>query len=112
MAGHDINYLAVSGVLDVLARRNAPPTPPANLLADFASGGLLAAFGVLLALLRRTSTGKGAIIDAAMTDGSAYLASFIFRMKQAGLWNAPTGENLLDSGAPFYGPPLPSPLTR
>lgn len=100
-AGHDINYLAVSGVLSLLGRADAPPTPPVNLLADFAGGGLVCVLGVLLALLERARSGRGQVVDAAMVDGAAYLAAFVAANRDA-LWGAPRGHNLLDSGAPFY----------
>lgn len=102
VAGHDINYLAISGVLGELGRANSPPTPPGNLLADFAAGGLLCAFGILLSLFERERSGKGQVIDSAMQDGALYLASFIFHGKASPLWNKPRGFNPLDSGAPFY----------
>jgi len=102
MAGHDINYLAISGVLGELGRVNSPPTPPGNLLADFAGGGLMCAFGIILCLFERERSGKGQVIDCAMQDGALYLASFIFNSKLTPFWNKPRGENILDSGAPFY----------
>lgn len=100
--GHDINYAAVSGVLSVLGRAGAPPTPPANLLADFAGGGLTCAMGIILALLARERTGEGQEIEAAMVDGSLYVASFIQQLLGTPLWQAGRGENQLDSGAPSY----------
>ncbi|KAF6028965.1 AMACR [Bugula neritina] len=106
MAGHDINYIATSGVLSRFGRRDAKPTPPVNLMADFAGGGLMCAVGILLALLERTTSGKGQVIDCNMVQGSAYVSSFLWSSLGAtygeGLWGKPRGENLLDSGAPFY----------
>jgi alpha-methylacyl-CoA racemase len=105
MAGHDINYLAVSGVLSLLGRTRAPPTPPQNLLADFAGGGATLVQGILLALVSRVSTGKGQVVEASMVDGAGYLASFSRFMvagRVPGLGDRPRGENLLDSGCPYY----------
>jgi len=101
MAGHDINYLAIAGVLGVLGRVNDPPTPPGNLLADFAGGGLMCALGIMLALFDRERSGKGQVVDSAMQDGALYLATFIYNSKLT-IWNKPRGTNILDSGAPFY----------
>lgn len=104
MAGHDINYLSISGVLSLLGRKNAPPTPPANLLGDFAGGGAMLVLGILLALLERERTGKGQVVEANMVDGAGYLASFARLAKASGTptWDRPRGENLLDSGCPYY----------
>ncbi|KAL2170972.1 hypothetical protein VTG60DRAFT_4234 [Thermothelomyces hinnuleus] len=102
MAGHDINYLAVSGVLALLGRRGAPPTPPANLLGDFAGGGAMLVQAVLMALLARERTGRGQVVEANMVDGASYLASFARFARRTPLWDRPRGENLLDSGCPFY----------
>ncbi|KAL2118317.1 hypothetical protein VTJ04DRAFT_7977 [Mycothermus thermophilus] len=104
MAGHDINYLAVSGVLGLLGRKDQPPTPPANLLGDFAGGGAMLVLGVLAALVVRERTGKGQVVEANMVDGAAYLASFV-RLgigAKSPAWDQPRGENLLDSGCPYY----------
>lgn len=102
MAGHDINYLAVSGVLSQLGRRDGPPYPPANILADFAGGGLMCALGIIMALLSRTETGKGQIVESNMVDGAAYLATFLRYGLKTATWNNPRGGNLLDGGCPFY----------
>ncbi|XP_015265809.1 PREDICTED: alpha-methylacyl-CoA racemase [Gekko japonicus] len=102
MAGHDINYLAVSGVLSRLGRKDENPYAPVNLLADFAGGGVMCALGIIIALYERTKSGKGQVIDASMVEGAAYLSSFLWKSQNLGLWNRPRGENLLDSGAPFY----------
>ncbi|KAK3684818.1 CoA-transferase family III domain-containing protein [Podospora appendiculata] len=102
MAGHDINYLAVSGALALLGRKGAPPTPPANLLADFAGGGAMLVHGILLALLARGVDGKGQVVEASMVDGAAYLATFARFALQTPAWDRPRGENLLDSGCPYY----------
>ncbi|CAN0337864.1 unnamed protein product [Bubo scandiacus] len=100
-AGHDINYLALSGVLSKMGRKGENPYAPLNLLADFAGGGVMCAFGIVTALYERTRSGKGQIIDASMVEGVAYLSSFLWKSQSLGLWNRPRGENLLDSGAPF-----------
>ncbi|MDH3471206.1 MAG: CoA transferase [Acidimicrobiia bacterium] len=101
-AGHDINYIAVSGVLSALGRADQPPTPPMNLVGDFGGGGMLLAFGVLAALLEAGRSGEGQVVDAAMVEGSALLASMQFGMLAEGTWSDVRGSNLLDTGAPFY----------
>ncbi|XP_057216151.1 alpha-methylacyl-CoA racemase isoform X2 [Triplophysa rosa] len=101
-AGHDINYLAMSGLLSMLGRSSEKPHAPMNLMADFAGGGLMCAFGIVLALLERSRSGQGQIIDVSMVEGAAYVGSFMWKSRSIGLWNHPRGENLLDGGAPFY----------
>ena len=102
MAGHDINYLAVSGVLSQLGRAGEAPYAPANILADFAGGGLSCAFGIIMALLERERTGRGQIVESNMVDGAAYLASMMRFGTKTSLWNMPRGKNLLDGGCPYY----------
>lgn len=102
MAGHDINYIAISGTLHCFARKGERPLPPVNLLGDFAGGGMLCALGVVLALFERSRSGQGQVIDSAMVDGAANLAAFLFGFRAAGLWSDEAGTNLLDTGAPFY----------
>ncbi|XP_076742731.1 alpha-methylacyl-CoA racemase isoform X2 [Maylandia zebra] len=102
VAGHDINYTAMSGLLSRLGRSGEKPYAPLNLLADFGGGGLTCALGIVLALLERTKSGKGQIIDASMVEGAAYMGSFLWKSRSIGLWNRSRGENMLDSGAPFY----------
>uniref|UniRef100_A0A8C3YAS8 Alpha-methylacyl-CoA racemase n=1 Tax=Catagonus wagneri TaxID=51154 RepID=A0A8C3YAS8_9CETA len=102
VAGHDINYLALSGVLSRIGRSDENPNAPLNLLADFGGGGLMCALGIVMALFERTCSGKGQVIDANMVEGTAYLSSFLWSTQQTGLWERPRGQNLLDGGAPFY----------
>lgn len=101
-AGHDLTYLALSGVLAHIGRVDQPPTPPLNLVADFGGGGMLLAMGVLAALVERGSSGRGQVVDAAMVDGAALLMAPLFGAWASGFWSADRGTNLLDSGAPFY----------
>lgn len=101
-AGHDINYIALSGVLAHIGRAGQPPTPPINLIGDFGGGGLLLAFGMVCALLERVRSGKGQVVDAAMVDGAAALMTIFHGAQQSGFWKDAAGTNLLDSGAPFY----------
>ena len=103
MAGHDINYLAVSGVLSMLGAKDTPPLPPGNVLADFAGGGHVAFTGVLLALIHRGVSGKGQVVEANMADGVNYLGTFPRVLTRAPMWSAPRGTNTLDGGAPYYG---------
>ena len=102
-AGHDINYISLSGVLHAIGEAGSRPTPPLNLVGDFGGGGMLLAFGIVAALYERGVSGKGQVIDAAMTDGSALLANSIFGLMGQGVWNQNRGSNLLDGGAHFYG---------
>ncbi|UNI18995.1 Alpha-methylacyl-CoA racemase [Purpureocillium takamizusanense] len=102
MAGHDINYLAVSGALSLLGRDAEIPHPPVNLLADFAGGGATLFQGVLLALLSRASTGRGQVVEANMVDGASYLATFPRFMLKTPLGALGRGRNLLDGGCPYY----------
>jgi alpha-methylacyl-CoA racemase len=101
-AGHDINYLALSGTLDMLGRRDDQPTPPANLLGDFGGGGMLLAFGVVAALLRARLTGRGQVVDCAIVDGAALLASMLWGFRAQGRWQWRRGTNFLDGGAHYY----------
>jgi alpha-methylacyl-CoA racemase len=101
-AGHDIDYIAVAGCLDPIGRAGERPVPPLNLVGDFGGGGMLLAVGVLAALLERERSGLGQVVDAAMVDGSALLASFLYGLRAAGAWRDERGTNLLDGGAPFY----------
>lgn len=102
VAGHDINYLAVSGVLDLVGAAGGGPVPPLNLVGDYGAGGMLLAFGLTAALLDARSSGRGTVVDAAMVDGLAALAAPFHAMSARGGWTA-RGTNLLDGGAPYYG---------
>lgn len=103
VAGHDINYVAMSGLLSALGRQEGPPTPPVNILADFAGGGLMAAYGVAMALLHRSNTGEGQVVDCSMTEGAAYIGSWLYNMKdRAPIFGGGRGRNWLDSGSHFY----------
>jgi alpha-methylacyl-CoA racemase len=101
--GHDINYIALAGVLAHIGPTGGPPVPPINLIGDFGGGGLLLAFGVLAALLERDRSGNGQVVDAAMVDGSAMLMSVFVGLSAMGFWSDERGTNLLDGGAHFYG---------
>jgi alpha-methylacyl-CoA racemase len=101
-AGHDIDYLAVSGTLAHIGRAGQLPTPPLNLVADFGGGGMLLAVGMLAALLHARTTGEGQVVDAAMVDGAALLMAPFHGADAIGFWSGERGTNLLDSGAPFY----------
>ncbi|XP_055934966.1 alpha-methylacyl-CoA racemase-like [Argiope bruennichi] len=104
MAGHDINYIAIAGVLSALGGEK--PQHPINLMGDFAGGGLICALGICLALLDRYRSGKGQVIDANMVEGSAYVSSWLWASRSKSypypLWSKPRGENILDGGAHFY----------
>jgi alpha-methylacyl-CoA racemase len=102
-AGHDINYIAITGVLHAVGRANEKPLPPLNLAADMGGGGMLLAFGVVAALLEAQRSGRGQVVDAAMIDGAAQLMWMFHGLQAGGFWNAgERGANLLDGGAPFY----------
>ena len=100
--GHDINYLALSGTLDMLGRAGQPPTPPINLLGDFGGGGMLAVIGALAGLRAAADSGRGQVVDASILDGSALLTSMVHAMAAGGRWRAERGTNTFDTGAPYY----------
>lgn len=100
--GHDLNYIAQSGVLSMIGRKDQPPTPPLSLVGDFGGGGFPLALGIVSALLERVGSGRGQVVDAAMVEGSALLATAFFGYVQSGTWNTERGTNIVDSGAPFY----------
>lgn len=101
-AGHDINYIALTGALASIGRRGERPVPPLNLVGDFGGGALFLALGVLAALFEAARSGRGQVVDAAMVDGSASLMTMIHGLFAAGGWQAERGVNLLDGGSPFY----------
>ncbi|KAK0204756.1 CoA-transferase family III domain-containing protein [Desarmillaria ectypa] len=105
MAGHDINYLALSGILSMLPGTSGKPEFPLNILADFAGGGLTCALGILLALVERGRSGLGQVVDTDMVSGVRYLSSFplLLSLNRMGFFDGPRGTNVLDGGAPFYG---------
>jgi alpha-methylacyl-CoA racemase len=102
VAGHDINYISLSGALAAIGRHGEAPLPPLNLVGDYGGGGLILAYGVVAALLSAARTGTGQVVDAAMLDGSALLMAQFFGMKAIGRWTDERGSNLLDTGVPFY----------
>ena len=101
-AGHDINYIALSGVLASIGRKGEAPVPPLNLVGDFGGGGLYLALGVVAGLLEAQKSGKGQVVDSAMVDGAASLLTAIYGMHASGMWSDKRGENILDTGAHFY----------
>ena len=101
-AGHDLNYIALTGALHAIGRADSPPPPPLNLVGDFGGGGLMLAYGILAALLERTRSGKGQVVDAAMVDGAAALMAIIFGAHASGWWRDERASNMLDGGAHFY----------
>jgi alpha-methylacyl-CoA racemase len=101
-AGHDINYIGLSGALHAIGRPGEKPVPPLNLVGDFGGGGMLLAFGLVCGMLEAQKSGKGQVVDAAMVDGAAALMAMFFTMGAAGAFKAERGTNLLDGGAHFY----------
>jgi alpha-methylacyl-CoA racemase len=101
-AGHDIDYIALSGVLAAIGRAGEPPVPPLNLVGDFGGGGMLLAFGVVCAILEARQSGRGQVIDAAMVEGASLLSTMIWGMRAAAQWQDERGVNVLDGGAPWY----------
>jgi alpha-methylacyl-CoA racemase len=102
LAGHDINYIAMTGALAAIGDKDGPPVPPLNLVGDFAGGALYLAMGMLAALHETQKSGKGQIIDAAMVDGTANLMAMHFGYRQAGIWHNARGTNAVDGGSPYY----------
>src|SRR5512134_616282 len=101
-AGHDINYIALAGVLHAFGRRGEAPVPPLNLIGDFGGGGMLLGFGVACALIEAARTGRGQVVDAAMVEGASLLAAMFSGFLAAGTWSETRGDNILDTGAPWY----------
>jgi alpha-methylacyl-CoA racemase len=102
LPGHDINYIAVSGVLDAIGRAGEAPVPPLNLLGDYGGGGLMLAFGMISAILAVRSGASGRVVDCAMAEGASALMAGIWTLRNQGKWTGGRGGNLLDGGAPFY----------
>ncbi|MBX9615731.1 MAG: CoA transferase [Caulobacteraceae bacterium] len=100
--GHDLNYIALTGALHAMGEPDRPPRPPLNLVGDYGGGAMLLVTGVLAAVIEARTTGRGRVVDAAMTDGAALLSSLFFALSASGLWSGERGYNLLDGGAPFY----------
>ena len=101
-AGHDINYIALAGVLHAFGRKGEAPVPPLNLVGDFGGGGMLLGFGVACALLEAARSGRGQVVDAAMVEGASLLGAMFAGFLKAGSWSEARGENILDTGAPWY----------
>jgi len=101
-AGHDINYIALAGVLHAFGRKGQAPVPPLNLVGDFGGGGMLLGFGIACALLHAQKTGQGQVVDAAMVEGASLLAAMFSGFLAAGSWSEERGANMLDTGAPWY----------
>jgi alpha-methylacyl-CoA racemase len=101
-AGHDLNYVALSGMLHAMGREGGPPAPPLNLVGDFGGGAMMLAFGVVCAAFEAKQSGKGQVVDAAMTDGAALLGAMMYGLRGFGAWSDRREANLLDGGAPFY----------
>ena len=101
-AGHDINYIALTGALHAIGRPGERPVPPLNLVGDFGGGGMLLAYGLVCALLEAQKSGKGQVVDAAMVDGAATLMAMFFTMNSVGMFSDQRGTNMLDGGAHFY----------
>lgn len=102
-AGHDINYIAISGALHGIGKSGEAPVVPLNYVGDFGGGAMMLAFGILCALHHVRAGGSGQVVDAAMTDGAALLSAMMYGMHAAGVWSTRRGENMLDGGAHFYG---------
>ena len=101
-AGHDIDYIAIAGVLHAIGRAGEAPVPPLNLVGDFGGGGMLLAFGIACGVIEARTSGRGQVVDAAMIDGAALLATMLSGFLASGIWRDERGTNILDSGAPWY----------
>ncbi len=101
-AGHDLNYIALAGMLGCIGEKDGRPLPPLNLVGDFGGGAMFLAFGIVCALLEANRSGKGQVVDAAMVDGAAYLGTMMYGFFASGIWDLRRGTNVLDSGAPYY----------
>ena len=100
--GHDINYIAATGLLHAIGRSGQPPVPPLNLVGDLGGGSMFLVFGVLAALVERASSGRGQVVDAAMLDGALALSHVVWSLRGMGAWSDDRGTNLLDTGVPYY----------
>jgi alpha-methylacyl-CoA racemase len=101
-AGHDINYIALSGALHSIGNKDGKPVPPLNLVGDFGGGGMFLAFGMVCAMLEAKSSGKGQVVDTSMVEGAGTLMAMFFSMRAAGVWKDERATNMLDGGAHFY----------
>ncbi|MFF0815061.1 CaiB/BaiF CoA transferase family protein [Rhodococcus sp. NPDC003318] len=101
-AGHDINYISLTGVLNAVGRQGERPVPPLNMVGDFGGGSMFLIFGILAALVERQTSGKGQVVDAAMVDGALALSHMIWSFRGLGVWSDERGVNMLDTGAPYY----------
>lgn len=101
-AGHDINYIAISGALHAIGPHDGKPVPPLNLVGDYGGGGMMLAFGMVAALLRAQRSGEGQVVDAAMSDGAAVLMTMMYSLRARGRWEDARERNIIDGGAPFY----------
>ena len=102
MAGHDINYISLTGALLAMGEADRPPAPPLNLVGDYGGGSLFLVLGVMAALFRRQQTGKGEVVDAAIVDGVSSMMGMFYTLSGWGRWTAQRQDNLLDGGAPYY----------
>ena len=102
-AGHDINYISLSGALHTIGSKDQPPVPPLNLVGDFGGGGMLLAFGIMCGIFEAQKSGRGQVIDASMVEGSAVMMNMFMGLKAAGIWSEKRESNFLDGGAHFYG---------
>ncbi|WP_305092651.1 CaiB/BaiF CoA-transferase family protein [Prescottella sp. R16] len=101
-AGHDINYISLTGVLHAIGRKGERPVPPLNMVGDFGGGSMFLIFGILAALVERQTSGQGQVVDAAMVDGTLALSHMMWSFRGTGMWNDERGVNMLDGGAPYY----------
>ncbi|MBJ8339587.1 CoA transferase [Antrihabitans sp. YC3-6] len=101
-AGHDINYISLTGVLHAIGRKGERPVPPLNMVGDFGGGSMFLVFGILAALVERQTSGEGQVVDAAMIDGTLALSHMIWGMRGVGMWSDERGVNMLDTGTPYY----------
>jgi alpha-methylacyl-CoA racemase len=101
-AGHDINYIGLTGALHAIGRAGEPPVPPLNLVGDYGGGAMFLAYGVVCALLAARRTGRGQVVDATVLDGTTVLMSLVHGLRELGMWTDERGHNVLDTGCPYY----------